>query len=101
DGFFLSRVEIPARATSPQAEKYINELIDEGIKNIIFDFEALDMISSTGLRLILATVKKLNRVKGKVVISGPNFSVNDVLRISGFRNMFDVLDSVVDSLGKF
>ena len=88
-------------STSPQTEKYINELIDGGISNIIFDFEALDMISSTGLRIILATGKKLKRVNGKVVISGPNYAVNDVLRISGFRSMFDVLDSLVDSMGKF
>ena len=88
-------------STSPQTEKYINNLIEEGITNIIFDFETLDMISSTGLRIILATGKKLNRLKGKVVISGPNYSVNDVLRISGFKNMFDVMDSVVDSLAKF
>jgi anti-anti-sigma factor len=88
-------------STSPQAEKYINQLIDEGIKKIIFDFEALDMISSTGLRIILATGKKLSRLKGKVVISGPNFSVSDVLRISGFSKMFDVVETVVDSLEKF
>ena len=88
-------------STSPQAEKYINELIRDGITKIIFDFETLDMISSTGLRIILATGKKLNRLNGKVVISGPNYSVNDVLRISGFKNMFDVMDSVVDSLTKF
>ena len=88
-------------STSPQAEKYINELIRDGITKIIFDFETLDMISSTGLRIILATGKKLNRLNGKVVISGPNYSVNDVLRISGFKNMFDVMESVVDSLTKF
>ena len=44
-------------STSPEAEKYINQLVDQGANKILLNLEELDFISSTGLRVILATGK--------------------------------------------
>ncbi len=51
-------------STSPEAEKYINQLVDQGANKILFNLEELDFISSTGLRVILATGKKLSSSEG-------------------------------------
>lgn len=87
--------------TSPEAEKYINQLIDEGDNNILMNLGELDFISSTGLRLILATGKKLMVSNGKLTICSPNITVNDVLNISGFNRMFGVYETEEEALQSY
>jgi len=87
--------------TSPDAEKYINGLIADGATNIVMIFEELDFISSTGLRVILSTGKKLTAAGGKLTLCNPNITVNDVLRMSGFNRMFSVFESEKEALESY
>ena len=86
---------------SPDAEDFINELIDDGATKILLNLEDLDFISSTGLRVILATGKRLLAVGGKLVLCNPNQTVADVFRMSGFNQMFSVLDTEEEALNNF
>lgn len=86
---------------SPEAEAYINERIDEGATKILLNLEELDFISSTGLRVILATGKKLSALGGKIVLCSPNHTVSDVFKMSGFNQMFSVLDTEEEALNDF
>lgn len=85
--------------SSPEAEKYINGLLNEGAINILFNLEHLDFVASTGLRVILLTGKKLAKVGGKLAICNPNLTVMDILKMSGFSNMFNVFDTEEEALG--
>lgn len=86
---------------SPDLDKYLSTLVDEGYTHILLNLEYLDFIASTGLRVILATGKKLVGVGGKLVICNPNLMVMDVLKMSGFNQMFDVFDSEIEALEIF
>ena len=88
-------------STSPEAEKFINQLIEKGANNILINLEELDFISSTGLRVILSTGKKLSRSDGKLLICNPNITVKDVLDMSGFSQMFGVFESEEEALKNF
>ncbi|MGD8685702.1 MAG: STAS domain-containing protein, partial [Syntrophobacterales bacterium] len=44
--------------TSPEFEKKIFEVIEDGTKSLIVDFESLDYISSAGLRVLLKATKE-------------------------------------------
>ena len=87
--------------TSPEAEKYLNALIDDGASNILMNLEELDFCSSTGLRVILTTGKKVGKLGGKLVICSPNHTVKDVLDMSGFSTMFAVFDTEAEALESF
>lgn len=87
--------------TSPEAEKYVNQLLDDGDNNILMNLEELDFISSTGLRVILSTGKKLMGASGKLTICSPNITVNDVLKMSGFNRMFGVYDTEEEALESY
>ena len=41
--------------TSPQLEEYVESVMNEGIKNVTFDFNNVQYISSAGLRVLLGT----------------------------------------------
>ena len=47
--------------TSPEFEKKIFEVIEDGTKSVIVDFESLDYISSAGLRVLLKATKHISR----------------------------------------
>lgn len=86
---------------SPDLDKFLSSLVEEGATKILLNLEYLDFIASTGLRIILATGKKLVGVGGKLVICNPNLMVMDVLKMSGFSQMFDVFESEEEALGSF
>ena len=88
-------------STSPEAEKYLSGLVDQGATNILLNLDELDFISSTGLRVILSTGKKLTASGGKLVICSPNITVKDVLDMSGFSTMFSVFETEDDALESF
>jgi anti-anti-sigma factor len=52
--------------TAPDAQERLDALLDQGSTMVLIDFEALDYISSAGLRVLLATAKKLRGSSGKL-----------------------------------
>ena len=87
--------------TSPDAENEINGLIDAGAQKLLVNFENLDYISSAGLRILLATAKKLKASQGDLKICCLNETVREVFDISGFSTILTVVSSEDDALGSF
>ena len=70
--------------TSPNLEKEL--IITSDLKSITFDLEKLEYISSSGLRILLSTEKKMNGKK--VIIKNANEYVKEVLDMTGFSELF-------------
>lgn len=85
--------------TSPDAESEINALIDAGAQKLLVNFEKLDYISSAGLRILLATAKKLKASGGDLMICCLNETVQEVFDISGFATILNVTKSEEEALG--
>ena len=56
----------------------------DGIQDVIMDFEHVDYISSSGLRVIMGTVQRLDGIDGSVKVIHASKAVKDVLELSGF-----------------
>ena len=50
--------------TAPVAQEQLMQLIDDGATKILVDFEDLNYISSSGLRMLLVAVKRLEGASG-------------------------------------
>ena len=87
--------------TAPDAESEINALIDAGTQKLLINFEKLDYISSAGLRVLLATAKKLKPSGGDLKICCLNETVQEVFDISGFATILNVASSEEEALGAF
>lgn len=59
-------------------------------EHVIFDLAQLDYISSAGLRILLATSKRLAKSGGSMTLVNVGDDVMDVLRASGFSEIFDI-----------
>ena len=74
--------------TAPSLEKMLNEDIGES-KNLIFDFKGLEYISSAGLRVLLATQKKMKQI-GSMKLINVCESVMEVFEITGFADILTI-----------
>jgi anti-sigma B factor antagonist len=87
--------------TSPDAENEINGLIEAGSQKLLVNFENLDYISSAGLRILLATAKKLKASQGDLKICCLNETVQEVFDISGFATILSVSKTEEEALGAY
>ena len=87
--------------TAPEAEQRFNDLITGGANKILVDFGALDYISSAGLRVLLATAKKLGAGGGKLRIHGLNETVREVFDMSGFSTILQVFEGEDEAMAGF
>ena len=87
--------------TSPEAEVTINELIDAGEQKLLVNFEQLNFIASSGLRVLLATAKKLKASGGDLRICSLNSTVQEVFDISGFITILNVKPTEEEALSSF
>ena len=87
--------------SAPEAENEINTLIESGVGKLLFNFEQLEYISSSGLRVLLATAKKMTTIGGEFKICCLNKTVQEVFDISGFSSILSVALSEKEALGNF
>ena len=69
--------------TAPALDKTINEDLAD-VKNLVLNFKGLEYISSAGLRVLLATEKKM---KGKMKLTNVCEVVMEVFEMTGFADI--------------
>ena len=74
--------------TSPQLQELLDNSLN-GIDELVFDFAKLDYISSAGLRVLLATNKKMIK-NGKMIIRNVNDVVQEVFDMTGFADILNI-----------
>ena len=85
--------------TTPLAESEINALLEGGTEKLLVNFERISYISSSGLRLLLATAKILKGRGGELTVCSLNEMATEVFEISGFSSIINVFASEQDALG--
>ena len=74
--------------TAPELEKTIDDVVSNA-KELIFDMNGLEYISSAGLRVILKAQKIMN-TKGSMKLIGVNDNIMDVFDITGFLDILTI-----------
>lgn len=87
--------------TSVDLEESINELIDAGNLQIIVNFDKIDYISSSGLRVMLATLKQLKQVHGDVKLCCLKSYIREIFDIAGFTQLFEIYEKEDDAFKSF
>jgi anti-sigma B factor antagonist len=84
-------------ATSKDVEAALNSLIDQNKTKIIVDLAAVEYISSVGLRVLLASLKKLRQKDGSLMLASLQPFVRDVFQVAGFNKLFSIYPSADDA----
>ena len=80
--------------TSVDLEKRLLSLLRRGEKALVLDLAAVDYMASVGLRVLLAVAKQSKVTKSVLVLARPNDFVRDILKMTGFIDLFEVFDDL-------
>ncbi len=83
--------------TAPKALEHFDGLLGADSPLILADFSSIDFVSSEGLRVLLATTKKIGS-SGSLRLFGLNPSVKEVFDVSGFSTILAIFDDEPSAL---
>ena len=74
--------------TAPQLESEISGALD-GIKELAFDLNSLEYISSAGLRVLLSAQKTMNK-QGNMIIRNVSEEIMEIFDVTGFSDILTI-----------
>lgn len=86
---------------SLEVEQEINELIEKGEKKLLFNLKELVYLSSSGLRVFIATLRKLKEINGVLKISEIQNNVAKIFKIVEFDDIFEMYPTTDEALKSF
>ena len=74
--------------TAPQLEAELKTALD-GVKELVFDINELEYISSAGLRVLLSAQKAMNK-QGSMTVTGASEAVMEIFEVTGFVDILTI-----------
>jgi len=81
--------------TVPLLQKTCDE---QKVHKLLIDFSGVTYLSSAGIRLLVATAKKLKAAGGGLVLCGMQGQVQEVIKMAGFDKILSIYKSEGDAL---
>jgi anti-sigma B factor antagonist len=97
-------IEISGRMdsiSSKEIEAKLKDVIEYNRNKIIIDLAAVDYISSVGLRVLLAALKKQKERDGSIKLASLQPFVRDIFKMTGFDRIFSIASDQEDAIAKF
>jgi len=73
-------------------------LIEERRIYLLLDFTNVDYLSSAGMRVLLASLKKIKALKGVFLLFSVNEDVDDIIHLAGFDKILPIFSDEKDAL---
>ncbi len=74
--------------TAPELEAEVMGAIS-GVTKLVLNFEALEYLSSAGLRVLLQAQKIMNK-QGEMIIKNVNETINEIFEVTGFVDILTI-----------
>lgn len=87
--------------SSDELKADIEGLIGEGCRKIVANFGSVDYISSSGLRVMLSSLKKLRNLDGDLKLACLKPYVRETFEIAGFTQLFKIYDGEKEAADDF
>ena len=85
-------LKISGKLNTDSANSVKNEIISalDGVKKLTLDLNGLEYISSSGLRILIAALKKIRAQGGTMNVKNAGVQVREVLEMTGFAEIFNL-----------
>jgi anti-sigma B factor antagonist len=89
-------------ATAPQLAGVLDEYIEQGQYNLVLAMGDVDFISSAGLRVLIDTQKRCQRLsRGELVLADVPEHIYEAFDLAGLLPLFAFYDEVLAAVGSF
>lgn len=82
-------------------EKKIAIVTEKAQVNLVIYMDKLEYISSSGLRVLLAALKKARKQQGDIRLAGLQPYVKEVFDVSGFTQLFKMFEKEEEAINSF
>jgi len=82
-------------------ELEVDELLKENRKKVIFDFNHVTVLDSTGIGIVVMCHARLKKSGGSLHIAGANGMVEQTLRMTNVDRLIELYPSVSDAAAAF
>lgn len=76
--------------TSPVLREHLQELYEQGARQVVVDLGGVELIDSSGLGLLVAALKRYRESDGNIALRSPSHHVQKILDTTGLSSLFDV-----------
>lgn len=83
--------------TAGALESSLTQEFDKGARLLILELSQMDYVSSVGLRVLLAHLKKIKSSQGRMVLTGLNQEVQEIFDMAGFSSLFEISPSLSEA----
>lgn len=87
--------------TSPELQKVLGNIIDQGIYQFVVDMVAVHYVSSAGWGVFVGEIRRLQEKGGDLKISQMSAEVNEVFEMLEFHRILSSYDSIEEAVEDF
>jgi anti-sigma B factor antagonist len=84
--------------TAPELRQRVIGLIDDGARHVIVDLRAVDFLDSTGLGVLVGSLRRLRLHEGSLNLVTSGGRILQLFRITGLTNAFALHSTVPDAI---
>jgi stage II sporulation protein AA (anti-sigma F factor antagonist) len=74
-------------------ENVCQELLDQGVRRIVINFEETELINSIGISILLGVIETVNNARGGLVLSNLNESNRELFEMLGLRSYVEMAET--------
>lgn len=78
--------------------KEIEQKINSGFHNFVFDLKKLNFVNSVGINFLIAALRKSEQAGGKLALANSSPQIQKLLEITRLKPFFSLQPSVSDAL---
>lgn len=79
-------------ANSMELRRALVELVEKGRRNIVLDLGNVEFVDSSGLAVLVSTLKAANAESGEVVLLNPTKGVRSLIELTRLHNVFEIFE---------
>jgi len=83
--------------TAPQLREKLVELVDAGNHDIAVDMREVDFLDSTGLGVLVGTLKRVKSADGSLTLVCSQERILKIFRITGLERVFTIVSSIEEA----
>lgn len=84
-----------------ELEEHINRHITGGSVSLVLELSQVTYLSSSGIRVLIATLREMKRVGGILVLASLSDDVSRIMRVADLNGLFIISSTVEDALQHF
>jgi anti-sigma B factor antagonist len=84
--------------TASDLRQHVINLVDNGILHMVADLRAVDFLDSTGLGVLVGSLKRLRMRDGSLKLVATGGRILQVFEVTGLTHVFELCSSVPDAI---